>query len=278
MDDPSPPPQPDPVATARTQGEMNTNTALTQQLVNMTNQDTPDGSLTYNQTGTNSFTGADGRTYEVPRFTATTSLSPAARRIFDIGNATKENLATIGRDSSARIGGILGTNVNLSNDAIEGRLMELGTKRLAPQWAKDDESLRTRLVNSGIKEGSDAWNSEMGRLGQNKNDAINQLLLGGRQQAISEILTERQLPINEITALMSGSQVQNPAFANTPQAQVGGVDYAGQVTNNYNQQVAQANAQRQQNGAMMGGLFGMAGTLGGAAINPMSMFRMPRTA
>jgi hypothetical protein len=278
MDNPAPVPQPDPAVTARTQGEMNTNTAITQQLLNQTNQVGPDGSLTYNNAGETSFTGADGKSYTVPRFTATTSLSPAAQRIFDIGNQTKENLATIGRDSSSRIGSILGSNVNLSNDAIEGRLMELGTKRLAPQWAKDDESLRTRLVNSGIKEGSSAWDSEMGRLSNSKNDAINQLLLGGRQQAISEILTERQLPINEVTALMSGSQVQNPAFMNTPQAQVGGVDYAGMVTNNYNQSVAQANAERQQNGAMMGGLFGMAGTLGGAAINPMSVFRMPRAA
>lgn len=280
MDDnqaPPPPAAPDPVATARAQGDMNQNTAVSQQLLNMTNQVGPDGSLTYSQTGTNSFTGADGRTYSIPQFTATTSLSPTGQRIFDIGNATKENLATIGRDASSRIGGILGTNVNLNNDAVENRLLDLGTRRLAPIWARDDEALRTRLVNAGIKEGSDAWNSEMGRLGQNKNDALNQLLLSGRQQSINEILTERQTPINEIIALMSGSQVSNPAFQNTPQSQIAGVDYAGMVGDNYRTAVAQREADLNRSNAsrnaMMGGLFGLAGTIGGAAINPTSIFR-----
>jgi hypothetical protein len=39
----------------------------------------------------------------------------------------------------------------------------------------------------------------------------------------------------------------------TPQAQVGGVDYTGLVQSNYAQQTAQSNA-------MLGGLFGLAGT------------------
>jgi hypothetical protein len=76
MDTPSAPAPPDPVATAAAQGNMNQNTATTQQLLNMTNQVTPDGSLTYNQSGNNSFTGADGKSYTVPQFTATQTLSP----------------------------------------------------------------------------------------------------------------------------------------------------------------------------------------------------------
>lgn len=258
---------------------MNQNTATTQQLLNMTNQVGPDGSLTYNQSGSNSFVGADGKTYSVPQFTATTSLSPAAQRIFDIGNQTKENIAGVGRDASAKIGSILGTPLNLNNDAIESRLMELGTKRLAPQWARDDESLRTRLVSGGIKEGSAAWDAEMGRMTNAKNDAMNQLLLGGRQQSINEIMTERQSPLNEIIGLMSGSQVNsNPAFQSTPQTQVAGTNYAGMVQNNYDNQMKGWQQENTNNNAMMGGLFGLAGTLGGAAINPMSMFRMPRAA
>lgn len=267
MQDQAPAPvAPDPAVTAKAQGEQNTNTAITDRLVNMTDQVTPDGSLTYNQTGETSFVGADGKTYKIPRFSATTSLSPTAQRIFDINNATKENIAGVGRDASARIGGILGSPVNLTNDAVESRLLELGTKRLSPQWARDEESLRTRLVNSGIKEGSAAWNNEMGRMTNVKSDAMNQLLLGGRQQSINEIMAERQTPINEIAALMSGSQVSNPAFQNTPQASVGGVNYAGMVQNNYDNQMKAWQQENQNNNAMMGGLFGLAGTLGGAAI------------
>ena len=171
------PKAPDPYATAKAQGEMNQNTATTQQLLNMTNQVTPDGNLTYNQTGTNSFTGADGKTYNVPQFTATQTLSPTQQILKDLTDKTKTNVGQIGVDQSAKIGGILGTNVNLNNDAVESRLMDLGTRRLNPQFARDEEALRTRLANGGIREGSDAWNAEMTKFGQNKNDALNQLLL-----------------------------------------------------------------------------------------------------
>jgi hypothetical protein len=257
---------PDPKATADAQAGMNRDTAVSQQLVNMTNQVGPDGSLTYNQTGTNSYIGADGVRHELPQFTATTNLSPTGQVIHDTNQQTQVNLAGIGRDQSAKIGGILGSNVDLSNDAVENRLLELGSKRLDPRFARDEEALRTRLTNSGIRPGSAAWGAEMGQLGETKNDAINQLLLGGRKQAIGEILTERQTPINEIAALMGGSQVAMPSFINTPTAQVGGVDYMGAVNNNYNQQVQQQKIAGDANNAMLGGLFGMAGTLGTAGI------------
>jgi hypothetical protein len=257
---------PDPEKTAAAQGNMNQNTATTQQLLNMTNQVTPDGSLTYNQTGNNSFVGADGKTYSVPQFTATQTLSPTGQKLNDLTNQTKLNVGQIGVDQSAKIGSILGTNVNLNNDAVESRLMDLGTKRLNPQFARDEEALRSRLVNSGIREGSDAWNSEMTRFGQTKNDAFNQLLLGGRGQSINEILTERNQPLNEIAALMSGSAVSQPNFTNTPQTNVAGTDYAGMVANNYNAQNDQWKAKVGQQNAMMGGLFGLGGTLGGAAM------------
>src|SRR5690606_28417418 len=109
-------------------------------------------------------------------------------------------------------------------------------------------------INSGIREGSEAWNNEMSRSSQAENDAVVQLLLQGRGAANQEIMAERNQPINEITALMSGSQVSNPTFQNTPQTQVGGVDYMGAVNNNYNAQMQQYNQGQQSNNAMMGGL------------------------
>lgn len=257
---------PDPVATAAAQGNMNQNTAVTSQLLNMTDQITPDGSLKYDQTGTSSFTGADGKTYNVPKFSATTSLSPTGQNLLNIGNQTKTNIAGIGRDQSAKIGTLLGSNLQLGNDASEARLMELGSKRLDPMFARSEDALRTNLANKGIQPGSAAWNAEMTQAGQTKNDAFNQLLLTGRGQANNELMAERNAPINEISALMSGSQVSNPNFSSTPQTQVAGVDYAGMVNNNFNQQNQQYQTQLGQQNAAMGGMFGLAGTLGGAAL------------
>jgi hypothetical protein len=249
MDTPAPP---DPMATAAAQQQMNNQTAINQQQLNMVDQVTPDGSLTYTSTPG---TGKDG----LPHYTATTALSPGAQNIYDINQGTKTNIANIGRDQSGRIGDLLGTPLKLGNAETEARLMELGTSRLAPQWARDEESMRTRLINSGIREGSDPWNTEMNRLQFGKNDALNQLMLTGRQTADTEMMAERNSPINEISALMSGSQVSNPTFQNTPQTQVGGVNYTGLVSDNYKNQIAANNAQ-------MGGMFGLAGTGATAAM------------
>lgn len=255
---PSPPPQPDPVATAKAQGEMNKETAIAQAGLNSVNQVTPDGSLTYEQIGT----WADG----TPRYQATTALTPASQGIYDTNKVTQQNIANIGRDQSGRIGELLGTPMKLGNEATEARLMELGSARLNPQFARDEESARTRLANSGIRQGSAAWDAEMSRLGQNKNDAINQLLLTGRAQANQELLTERNQPINEITALLSGSQVSNPTFTSTPQTQVAGVDYTGVVNNNYNNAMKQYQSDVSSGNAAMGGMFGLGGTIGSAAL------------
>lgn len=262
---PSPPPAPDPNATAAAQAKYNQSTATTQQLLNQTNQVTNDGTLTYNQTGTNTFQDADGKNINVPQFTATTTLSPAQQAIADLTNKTKTNLGQIGVDQSAKIGGLLGTNVDL-NTATENKIDQLGAARLDPQFAKQQDALNTQLANQGIQPGSAAWNAQQTQFGQNKNDAYNQLYLSGRSQGAQEALTERNQPINEISALMSGSQVSQPNFTNTPTTQVGGVDYGGMVNNAYQGQMQGYNAQLANQGAMMGGLFGMAGTLGTAGI------------
>lgn len=265
MDSPTPPAAPDPAATATAQGNMNTNTAITQQLLNQTNQVTPYGNLTYSQSGNSTFTGADGKQYTVPQFTATQTLTPEQQQLLDLTNKTKTNLGQIGVDQSAKIGSLLGTNLDL-NTATEGKIDQLGAARLDPQFARDEDALRTRLSNQGIQPGSAAWNAEMTQFQQGKNDAYNQLYLSGRSQGAQEALTERNQPINEISALLSGSQVSQPNYASTPTTQVAGVDYTGAVNNNFQNQMALYNTKMAQNNAVMGGLFGLAGTGASAAM------------
>ncbi len=45
------------------------------------------------------------------------------------------------------------------------------------------------------------------------------------------------------------------------------------VRENFNARNSQYQTEMAQNNAMMGGMFGLAGTLGGAAINPASIMR-----
>ena len=266
MDAPSPPAAPDPKVTADAQAGMNRDTAQAQQLTNMVNQVTPDGSLTYTKAGDNSYVGSDGKTVTIPQYTATQTLSPENQHLYDLSQATKGQIGQIGLDQSKKIGDLLGTPVDLSNEATESRLDQLGRARLDPQFAQEEDALRTKLSNQGLQPGSAAWNAEMQQFGQGKNDAYNQLYLTGRGQAVQEALAQREQPINEISALLSGSQVSTPNFTQTPQASIASPDYMGAVQNQYQAQLGSYNQQVSQGNAMMGGLFGLAAA-------PFQMFK-----
>jgi hypothetical protein len=83
---------------------------------------------------------------------------------------------------------------------------------------------------------------------------------------VQEALTERNQPINEITALMSGSQVSQPGFTNTPTPGVAPTDYIGAQQQSLNQQNLAYQGELSQKQALMSGLFG----LGSAALGGWS--------
>lgn len=189
-------------------------------------------------------------------------LSPEQKAIKAQSDAAELNLGTLANEQSAKLKDYLNKPVDLSNEATEARLMELGRKRLDPMIAQRDEDLRTRLANQGIKAGSAAYAQEQNTFNQSSNDAYNELLLRGRQQAVQEALTERNQPINEITALMDGSQVGMPQFgAGTNQPSLPTVDYAGLVEQNYQNRVNAYNQQQQARQGILGGLFGLGSKL-----------------
>jgi hypothetical protein len=288
---PKAPPAPDPVATAAAQGAANRDTAITQGIMNMTNQVGPDGSLTYSKIGDEQvYDSLSGKLITTPRYQATTTLSAAGQRVNDINNQTEENIATIGRDQSARIGGILGQPIDFSKlgaaplptdfsadrQKYEDALME----RLNPQISRDRSSLEAKLINQGLRPGSQAYNDAADEMGRNSNDArLGAILNAGseqsrmfglastaRQNGIQEILTQRNQPINEITALLNGSQVTQPTFVNTPQTQLAGTDYQGAVYNSYQGQMDAYKQKVATSNAMMGGLFSLASTAGKLAM------------
>lgn len=263
----SPPPPPNPKETSAASTATNVGTAIANAMLSGVNQVGPDGTKSREQTGTYQWNDPyTGKTYDIPTFTETTTLSPQQQALYDLNNQTQQNLGQIGVDQSAKIGGLLGTNVNLNNEATEARLFELGSKRLDPVLARQEDALRARLMNQGIQPGSAAWRAEMDQFGQGRNDAYNQLLLTGRGQAVQEALTERNQPINEITALLSGSQVSQPQFTAVNMPTIPTTDVAGIINSNYQQQLQNHQMQQQQQNALLGGLFG----LGAAGIYKMS--------
>ncbi len=291
----SAPKAPDPFKVAQAQSGMNTDTAITQQLTNMVNQENPWGCVNYEQNGSTGFTDSSGRYRSVPVFTQKTTYSPQQQAIFDASTQAQTNIANIASEQSANIRNYLNNRFDFgsefqapedfkfNNQDAADWAYDLGSKRILPQQQQDRAALETQLVNRGLRPGTAAWNSELERLGRTQSDQLNQLALTGRQQAFNEQLqgygtnfntdlaarqqafneavTTRNQPLNEIASLLSGSQIANPGQASpgTPQATVAGVDYTGLVGQQY-----QAEMQAHQAG--MGGLFGLAGTLGSAAI------------
>lgn len=248
--------------TAAAQTGTNVSTALAQQQLNAINQVGPGGSVTYDQSGTYEFTDpATGQKYTLPKLTATTTLSPGQQQLYDTGQQINQNLAQLGLEQSGRLSGLLSEPFSLDNEATESRLMELASKRLDPQLDRRRESELARLANQGIKVGSTAYDRAMEQISQGENDAYNQLLLTGRNQAVQESLLQRNQPLNEIIGLATGTQISTPQAA-LPQTGLPTTDIAGLTTQNYNQQWQQYQAQQQQQQALLGGLFG----LGSAAI------------
>ncbi|MGN7962187.1 tail fiber domain-containing protein [Brucella sp. 22210] len=252
----STPDAPDPKETAAAQGGMNRDTATSQQMLNMVDQYNPWGSVTYNQTGETTFTDSQGNIVSVPKFTQTTNYTPGQQAIFDASQQAQTNLANIASEQSAKIQQYLNEPFEFNNQDAANWAYDLAASRILPQQQQNQEALRTQLINSGLRPGTEAYDREMTRLSNSNTDQLNQLMLNGRSQAFSEALATRNQPINEITALMSGSQVSNPAQMSgaTPQTGVAGVDYTGLVNQKYQAELAQS-----QN--MMGGLFGLGSAL-----------------
>ena len=125
-----------------------------------------------------------------------------------------------------------------------------------------------------MRPGTEAYDNAARLLGESENDQRTQAVLQGinldtaanaqgynqalqagqfentaQQQALAEAIQRRNMPLNEITALMSGSQIQNPQFGAYSGSNVTAAPTfaATQATgaaeqNNYNQQVATQNA------------------------------------
>jgi hypothetical protein len=229
-----------------------------------------------------------------PEYTQTVTLSPEQQRLYDLQNQAQQKLGVTANEQLGRLQSSLATPLNY--DGLPEQVYKIGDyaadrsrvedallQRMNPQLDRDQAALEQRLANQGIALGSQAYGTAMQQAAQQRNDArygaINQagseqqrliqqamaqaaMQNQARQQGIQERTSLRTQPLNEISALMSGSQVTNPQFASTPQVQVQPADYQGAANLQYQGQLAQYNAANQANQGMMGGLFG----LGGAAL------------
>jgi hypothetical protein len=112
----SAPEPPDPKETSQAQTGTSVGTAIANAYLGNVNQVTPDGTLTYDQSGMHTyFDPYTGQTYEIPTFTATQTLSPEQQAVQNQTRGAEFNLAQIANQQSGRIGELLGKPLDASN-------------------------------------------------------------------------------------------------------------------------------------------------------------------
>ena len=342
----SQPVAPDPVATANAQSAANKATAIAQGELNMVNQYTPYGSLSYSQRGTT----ADG----TPQYSATQTLDPSGQRQLDLTNLAGERYGITANNQLAQVADKLSAPIDFSTlgPAPTANLASLGnaptanfsslgaapvaneqTRQSVRQSIQDRErpnqdrrlsELQARLGTQGVSEGSKAYSNAM----RDYNTGINDFNLGAdnqalgqmsqlygiegdqrsratneigqqfdfanqsrdralremqaqygidatsRDRAVNEMIQQRQIPLNELAAMLSGTQVSAPNFVNTPQANIQAGDIQGATYANYQGAQNAYNQQQRSNSSAKGGLGGMIGGLGSAALmSPIGTFK-----
>ena len=267
------PPAPDYTGAARETAAGNLEAARATAAANRTNQITPYGSLIYTA---NPGTDPYGNTL----YTATQTLAPAQQQILEQTNKLNEGLMSTANR------GLNYANTVLSQPGVDTSTLptvginpgqsyqEAIMSRLGPQIDRENAALEQQLANRGIAAGTDAYKQAKLLQAQKQNDLLNSAVVQGmgmglnaNQQAFQQAAYNQMQPINVINALRTGSQVQNPSFANTPmQAQTAGPDLLGAANASYQNQLAAYNAQQAAQGGFMGGLMNLGGALGSAYI------------
>lgn len=274
MCSPSAPPPPDYSAAAAAQGAANKEAAIASSQLNNPNVVNPYGTQTWQDAP-----GGDGRP------TMTQTFSPEQQALYDQSVQTKQLLGGLGTQGATALQGVIGKQLDLSGQPAVGgydqtrqNVMNAMMSRTNEDYAKQTDQANSDLIAAGIRPGTKAYADRMQMIERSRNDARQQAEISAgnmtsqafntdtqrRKDSIAELLAQRQTPLNEVSALMSGSQVSNP-FAVPGAAQNANMAPApvfNAATQGYNSQMDAYNAQAGQAGNMMSGLF----SLGGAGL------------
>lgn len=280
---PSPPPAPDLNAAARAQGAANVDTARVQGRINNPNIITPYGSQTV-QFGSPTFdqAGFDKAMADWNRATGDGRFPMAASAPVRSDFMRGGDQPTVTQTLSPELQGIfdrtLNTNVDFNRDIgtrQEGKqeVIDSLMRRYDTDLGRRREDIESTLISRGIPRGSEAWNREMEMLDRGRNDAFQQATLNAdnrslddRRQAITELLAQRQTPLQEVNALRSGSQIAPVQFQG---ANVGQTPVFNAATGQYGANADLYNANAANAASMRSGLF----ALGAAAISDRRLKR-----
>jgi hypothetical protein len=226
-----PPKAPDPYKLAAQQADINRDTMSYGANINAVNQFSPYGSTTFtrNKAG-------------VPT-AQTVKLSPAMQRQFDATNATRQSLLDTAKGAAATPWKMPDT---ARADEVAKTMYARKWGMVAPEFERQQGALNTMMADRGMPIGSEAWNSEQGRLGQERENAQTSLsqdamLASGAEEdrLLRASLAERAQPFNELTGFAGGTPISIPGFAPTSPQSGTSPNLAGMVNDQYTSQMDQ---------------------------------------
>ena len=131
---------------------------------------------------------------------------------------------------------------------------------LAQNLAQFHNTAQTNMFQQAATQ-TQAYNAALAQQ-QSQQESLFNAQQAARSQALSEQYALRDQPINEISALLSGSQVSNPNFINATQNKIPTTDIAGLINNNFSQSLDSYKQQSANYNNIVGGLFGALGKVG----------------
>lgn len=226
------------------------NLAGAQQAVsaNRVNQQTPFGSLNYQQTGTDA--------YGNPTYTASQTYAPEIQQgMQNLTGQINQNIAGGFNPQLPSVG--INPNETYTNAIL---------RRLEPLQQRQQSQLEAQLANQGIMRGSEAYNNAMTDFNQKLNDQLTSAVVGGmqtglsaNQQAYNQALQNYNLPISQLASYRTATA---PSYINAPsQAAVAGPDILGAYTTSTAADIAAKNAEAAKQAALTGGLFQLGGSV-----------------
>lgn len=216
--------------------------------------------------------------------TITQTLSPEQQKIYDQQVGNQQGLGSLATQGIGAAQGIIGSKLDYSGapkapgdySSLRNQVYDAMMARPNQDIAINRDNTNSNLVAAGIRPGSKAYDNAMNLVNRQQTDAQQQAIINAgnqtqqaygmdmqsRQQGLAEQLAQRQVPLNEITALMSGSQVSNPfqmpGYAQNANVQPAPTYNAAQAAGQYGTDVY--NAQQAARGNMNSGLVGLGGT------------------
>lgn len=262
MGAPDPPDPPDPEKTIAAQSEANKEAVQASITASQTDQFNPFGSMTYHKTG-------EVDQYGNPRYEVRTNLNPQQQALLDamVGNQTSisahasdlvnNTFGRYGQDFDPNAGGV---------DSIVNQRMAHQVGYLNPFFEQNTNALDAQLRNQGLEPGTKAYDNALRTLRDNQQQSVQGFLAQIQPQAYQQAVADYNRPMETFANLSRMSSPAGFTPTNTPTFQSNTTDAIGAYNNAFNAQMQAYNAQASQQNALLGGLFGMAGTMMGGPI------------